>query len=184
MNLRVFAVLAFALGAVSSASAENYHLDEGIDIQLVTPPSWTVLEKKFRMPLVVLGPRLLGSNFRPTLDLSQIEGIPQDLLDPKLFPGFEKAFKKGKTDWINGKGGKLIRFVPYRTEAWPHVPIVHTLEFQYRWDEQDFLERTFYFNCGAHSYHMKALIPMTPEKDAVEKVLQSVLDSFDCAKNH
>ena len=174
--------LAFAAGTFPSARAETYHLDDTSTVTIDTPPTWTVLEKKFRMPLMILGPTLAGSNFRLTIDLSPIDGIPQSLLDPKLFPEFEKTFTKGKTAWIKGKGGELIHFSPYKKEHWAHIPIVHRLEFSYRWDEQDFLERTFYFNCGSRSYHMKALIPITPEKDANEEKLHEVLDSVACAK--
>lgn len=177
--LLVLTVVAGSLVGTPSAEAKylTFKLEKG-KASFDVPDTWQTTQDLFGMPLMILGPMESEEAGRPTITITTtIDPAPLSAQEMKRT---QEDYQDGRREWAKGKGGEVLSFVPYHTQKWAHVPVVHCIGVRFQLNDKTYLERTYMFKAGENVlYYMKSLVTEDQVKqygqelDAIVKSLKT-----------
>ncbi|MCF8059710.1 MAG: hypothetical protein K9K67_10460 [Bacteriovoracaceae bacterium] len=174
----MFSILVFlstGLDSFASVRADVLKTDMGT-ILVSRPRGWTIEERVLGLPFVLFGPKENGQRSNVSLTHTGQElkldspALKKDILNYKL----------GKSKWANKVGAKIIKILPLKTYQSERGHKVTQVGVTYQFKKKNYIEKSYYIECGINLLHSKAL---TLEKNKSHyHEIEKMIKGIDCAQ--
>lgn len=172
--LRVVSILLFLQLPVFAELKLFEFKDKRVSID--SSKDWQIAEYLFNSPISILGPVKSGRRPVITFNPTTVEGF---VFKKEELVKEAAQYQEGRQQWLKKNNGKLIKFLPYTNQNWPHVGEVHFVGYEYELMNQHFIEVDYFFNCQNELSNFHVL--MTKEQNAThEASVNKIIKSIKC----
>jgi hypothetical protein len=144
--------------------------------KIFKPKSWQVAANFIGTDLSLLGE--VKNKRRPVIAFSSIPIGDYQFKKNDLEQSQEKYFI-GRRDWVKKNKGTVNSFYSYLEVSWDNIRSVHSIGYNYKQGNVDFIEYTYFFKCNKETYNISTLVT-TEQLKTSNTNINKILNSIQC----
>jgi hypothetical protein len=178
MSWRLFVGLFFScLSLGVDASNTRLRLPGGAHVAVELPHGWLGFTNTFGIPLQILSPE--GPVKRAVVSLSFARTQGGTSFDDVALKKRQSEYEEGRRLWLAKRGGRVLRFMPFRSMKFSSGVAVRRIGYQYQLDGQDFEEEMLLSTCQENIVFVNTLLPLVLRAERGPE-METLLESLNC----
>jgi hypothetical protein len=159
------------------AAPVQLRLQGGAHVSVELPQGWRAFTETFGIPLQILSPE--GPVKRAVVSLSFTKTAGGTSFDDVALKKRQSEYEKGRRRWLTKRGGRVLRFLPFRSMKLSSGVEARRIGYQYQLGGQDFEEEMLLSTCRENLVFVNTLLPLVLRAERGPE-METLLESLSC----